>query len=88
MKGEYLSESGGVALVDDVAIKDDEVEQVLDEFNFLGVGENDAEWNPNKHILNEKRDLLTQQQERRRKRPPPNNLARKVNKSIIRSKIS
>ena len=44
--------------MDDVAIKDDEVEQVLDEFNFLGVGENDAEWNPNKHILNEKRERV------------------------------
>ena len=73
---EFLSESGGVAVVDDVAIKDEEVEQVLDEFSFLGPVENDSEWNPNKQIIDQKKDQLIQ--ERRRKRPPRTTSPRKV----------
>lgn len=65
IKNEFLSESGGVSVVDDIPLEDKEA---MDEFNFLNSEESD--WNPNREKIESMKNQLAQ--ERRRKRPPRN----------------
>ena len=65
MKNEFLSESGGVSVVDDIPLEDKEA---MDEFNFLN--SEDGDWNPNREKIESMKNQLAQ--ERRRKRPPRN----------------
>ena len=61
---DYLSESGGVAVVDDMPLEDKEA---IDEFNFLS---EESDWKPNREKLESMKNQLVQ--DRRRKRPPRN----------------
>ena len=65
IKNEFLSESGGVSVVDDIPLEDKEA---MDEFNFLN--SEDGDWNPNREKIESMKNQLAQ--ERRRKRPPRN----------------
>ena len=65
IKNEFLSESGGVSVVDDIPLEDKEA---MDEFNSLN--SEDGDWNPNREKIESMKNQLAQ--ERRRKRPPRN----------------
>jgi hypothetical protein len=54
----FLSESGGVAVLDDLPIKDDDdVQDAMDDFNFLD-SENTGDWNPNTQVIDKKKEEL------------------------------
>ena len=80
-----LSDSGDVAVLDDLPIKDDDIQDAMADFNFLQ-SENASDWNPNTQVIDKKKEELilvskklfspnfSLVQERKRKpRPPRNN---------------
>jgi len=67
----FLSESGGVAVLDDLPIKDDDIQDAMDDFNFLD-SENTGDWNPNTQVIDKKKEELVLER-RRKPRPPRNN---------------
>ena len=59
MAGHYgaFNDSGGVAVLDELPLKDDDIQDAMADFNFLQ-SENASDWNPNTQVIDKKKEEL------------------------------